>query len=147
MAPCWYSKLKPFALLSFSIYAFWNFYFAKRNNLIRYDVDKRFTNAISYGNVVYMSGQVGEGKTIEEQTRFALAELDKALKSAGSDKSQILELTIWLSDISRDYNAVNAIYDEWIIPGKPPPRACVQAKLYSDECYIEVRAVAAKNSI
>ncbi len=91
-----------------------------------------------------MSGQVGEGKTIEEQTRSALSEIDKALASAGSDKSNILELTIWLSDMARDYNTVNAIYDTWITPGKPPTRACVQAKLYSEDCYIEIRCIAAK---
>jgi enamine deaminase RidA (YjgF/YER057c/UK114 family) len=143
--PCWYSRAKPFFLAALSLFTWWQWQqTSKRDKLTRFDVDKRFTNAISYGNTIYMSGQVGEGKTIEEQTRSALSEIDKALASAGSDKSNILELTIWLSDMARDYNTVNAIYDTWITPGKPPTRACVQAKLYSEDCYIEIRCIAAK---
>lgn len=90
-----------------------------------------------------MSGQVGTGNSIEEQTRAALRDLDAALAKAGTDKSRILELTIWLADMEVDYARMNAVYDSWIIPGMPPCRACVQAKLYSPECKIEVRAIAA----
>jgi enamine deaminase RidA (YjgF/YER057c/UK114 family) len=110
----------------------------------RYDIDSRFTNAATIGNLVFMSGQVGTGSTIEEQTESALEEVALALKKAGSDKSRILELTIWLKDIKRDYAAMNSVYDRWIVPGKPPCRACVQSELYSPDCLVEVRAIASK---
>ena len=38
---------------------------------------------------------------------------------------------------------MNSIYDEWIIKKSPPTRACVQAQLYSKECLVEVRVIAA----
>ena len=36
----------------------------------RFDVDARFTNTVKYGEMVFISGQIGEGSTIEEQTRW-----------------------------------------------------------------------------
>ena len=65
----------------------------------RYDVDQRFTDCASYDGLVFMSGQVGEGDTIEEQTSSALKCVDDALKKAGTNKSKILECTIWLSSM------------------------------------------------
>jgi enamine deaminase RidA (YjgF/YER057c/UK114 family) len=73
----------------------------KRSNkdIKRYDVDKRFTDACKYNGLVFISGQVGVGSTIKEQTDRALADVDAALKKAGTDKTKILELTIWLADM------------------------------------------------
>lgn len=116
----------------------------KSPKIDRYDVDNRFTNVATVGNLVFMSGQVGSGESIEEQTISALEELTLALNKAGSDKSRILEITIWLKDIGRDYHAMNMIYDKWIVKDKPPCRACVQAELYSPSCLVEVRAIALK---
>jgi len=116
----------------------------KSPTIDRYDVDVRFTNVATVGNLVFMSGQVGTGETIEEQTISALEELTLALNKAGSDKSHILEITIWLKDIGRDYDAMNKIYDQWIVSDKPPCRACVQAHLYTPNCLFEVRAIAIK---
>lgn len=92
--------------------------------------------------MIYMSGQLGEGKNIEEQTRNVLKTIDEILAKCGSDKTRILELTIWLSDITRDYEGMNRVYDEWLTAGSPPCRACIEAKLFSPKYFIEVRAVA-----
>jgi len=47
--------------------------------LYRFDIDHRFTDAVRYDNLVFMSGQVGEGSSIEEQTKSALGNVDLAL--------------------------------------------------------------------
>ena len=112
----------------------------------RFDVDARFTNTIKFGELVFISGQIGEGTTIEEQTRTALAEVDKALRAAGTEKSKILEATVWLADIDRDYAGMNKVYDSWIVPGMPPARACIQAKLASSTYLVEVRVIAATSA-
>ena len=52
---CWFSRLQSLALFSLSIFSIWNYLFAKPK-LIRFDVDKRFTNAVSFGPMVFMSG-------------------------------------------------------------------------------------------
>lgn len=110
----------------------------------RYDVDGRFTDTTEYASLVFISGQVGEGSTVYEQTQSALKYVDKALANAGSDKSKILEATVWLTDITRDYDAMNKAYDAWIVPRQPPSRACIQSKLYSPETLVEIRVIAAK---
>ena len=115
----------------------------KKTELERFDVDKRFTNAIKYGNLVFISGQVGVGDTIQEQAESALRDVDIALNQAGTDKAHILECTVWLADMKTDYAAFNEVYDRWIIQGMPPTRACVQAQLYSPDCKVEVRVIAA----
>ena len=113
------------------------------SDIERFDVDARFTNAATFQNLVFLSGQVGVGATIEEQTLSALNEIDQALAKAGSHKSKILEATIWLANIDSDYKKMNQIYDQWLVPGKPPCRACIQAKLASEEYMVEIRVIAA----
>ena len=84
------------------------------------------------------------GNGILEQTKHALSCVDQALAKAGSDKSRVLEVTIWLADIERDYQVMNSVYDKWIESIIPPCRACVEAKLYSKDCLVEVRVIAAE---
>jgi enamine deaminase RidA (YjgF/YER057c/UK114 family) len=109
----------------------------------KFDVDSRFADSIKYGGLVFISGQVGEGSTIEEQTKSALSYVDAALEKAGTDKSRVLEVTIWLQDMDKDYDSMNAVYDQWFPAGSPPTRACVQAKLAKPEWKVEIRVIAA----
>lgn len=108
----------------------------------RFDVSNRFSESIKCGDILYTSGQLAEGETIEEQTKETLSIIDSILEKAGTDKSNILEMTIWLSDISRDYTGMNNIYDQWVPKGKPPCRACVEAKLFSPKYLVEIRVTA-----
>lgn len=117
--------------------------FGGRKAIKRYDVDARFTDAASYNGLVFISGQVGDGKNIEEQTASALKYVDDALAKAGTDKSRILEATVWLSDIKTHYSGMNKVYDTWIVAGKPPCRACLEAKLAAPEYLVEIRVIAA----
>ena len=116
----------------------------RESKLLRFDVAGRYSDAIKYNSLVFISGQCGEGfSSIEDQTRAALKSVDAALSKAGTDKSKILEATVWLADIERDYNGMNSVYDSWILPGKPPCRACIQAKLYAKDVLVEIRVIAA----
>ena len=63
--------------------------------------------------------------------------------SAGSDKSRLLQVTIYLADIS-EIDAMNALWDDWVPAGCAPVRACVQAKLANPGYRIEVVVVAAR---
>jgi len=112
----------------------------------RFDVEGRFSDAIGFDNLVFISGQLGEGKDIREQTINALAAVDAALSKAKSSKDRILECTIWLKDIERDYSEMNKVYDDWIAKDKPPTRACIEAKLYDPKYLIEIRVIATKSN-
>ena len=70
-----------------------------------------------------------------------LGQIDGLLAQAGSDKSQILSATIYLADIG-DFAAMNAVWDQWVVPGHTPARATVQAKLVTPDYKVEIQVVA-----
>eukprot|EP00047_Mylnosiga_fluctuans_P005061 m.238168 g.238168 ORF g.238168 m.238168 type:complete len:120 (+) comp13261_c0_seq1:40-399(+) len=104
----------------------------------------RYSEAVVHGNTVYLAGQVADDTSvgIEEQTKQTLAAIDRVLALAGTDKSYLLQATIYLRDMS-DYAAMNSVWDAWIAPHKPPGRACVQALMARPEFRVEVLAIAA----
>ena len=87
---------------------------------------------------------MGKGQTVGEQTTNTLANVDAALKQAGSSKEYILATTVWLKDIERDYDAMNVAYDEWVRTGPPPARVCVESKLAFEHLLVEIQVTAVK---
>ena len=105
----------------------------------------RFSEATIHNNVVYLAGQLPEDLSgdISQQTQETFALIDRLLAEAGSDKSQILSTTIYLKDITQDYAAFNAVWDEWLKEVKSPPRTCVETRLYHPDVLVEVTIIAA----
>ncbi|MGG4606389.1 RidA family protein [Alcaligenaceae bacterium 429] len=109
----------------------------------RFEPNARMSEAVVHGNTVYLAGQIGnEGQDITEQTRTALAEVDRALALAGTNKSNILQATIWLSDM-KDFAAMNAVWDAWIDPQNPPARATGKVELANPKLGVEIVVIAA----
>ena len=81
----------------------------------------------------------------QAQTANVLAQIDTVLRDLGSDKSQVIDATIFLADLA-DYDAMNAAWDAWVIPGQTPARATVQAKLANPAWKVEIKIVAAVNA-
>lgn len=103
----------------------------------------RMSSAVIHNGTAYLKGVTARsGKTVEEQTADVLAQIDELLKSAGSSRERLLQATIWLKSMA-DFNAMNAVYDRWVVPGAQPVRACVQAALASPDLLVEVRVIAA----
>jgi enamine deaminase RidA (YjgF/YER057c/UK114 family) len=113
-------------------------------NITRIEVEKRMSNAAIHNGTVYLAGQVGNpGEGVAQQTRTILAEIDRVLALAGSDKSRILMAQVWLSDIAT-FNEMNAVWDEWVAPGNAPPRATGESKLATPDYKVEIIVTAAK---
>jgi enamine deaminase RidA (YjgF/YER057c/UK114 family) len=113
--------------------------------ITRLGVGKRMSSAVIHGDLVYLSGVVAEaarGKSVTEQTREILARIDSTLAEAGTDKSRLLQATIWLADIA-SYGEMNVVWDGWVAPGETPVRACVEARLAAPEYTVEIRVIAA----
>jgi enamine deaminase RidA (YjgF/YER057c/UK114 family) len=110
----------------------------------RLHVAKRYSEVVIHNGTIYLAGQLADDfdGDIREQTRQTLANIDKMLAEAGSDKSKILSLTIFLKDMA-DYDGLNAEYDAWVADGHAPARACVEAKMYKPEVLVEMCVVAA----
>ncbi|WP_265517464.1 RidA family protein [Nitratireductor luteus] len=103
----------------------------------------RMSQIVVHGDTIYLAGQVGEGKTVREQTESMLASVDRLLAEAGSSKSKILQAVIWLADMG-DFADMNAVWDGWIDPENPPARACGEARLATPNYKVEVIITAAK---
>jgi enamine deaminase RidA (YjgF/YER057c/UK114 family) len=111
--------------------------------IIRNHVTERMSRIVVHNNTVYLCGQVGEANTpIKDQAEEMLARVDKLLIEAGSSKEHMLSATVYLSDI-RYFVAFNEVWDAWIVPGYPPTRACVEARMASPGVFCEVSVVAA----
>lgn len=104
----------------------------------------RMSQAVIHGDTVYLAGQVGtEGADIATQARDALASVEALLAEAGSDKSRILSVTVWLADMA-DFAAMNAVYDAWVDRDNLPARATGEAKLATPGYKVEFIVTAAR---
>ena len=112
----------------------------------RIKVGPRMSQAVIHGATVYLAGQVADDPNadVAGQTRQILDKIDGLLAEAGADKSKLISANVWLSDIST-FDQMNAVWDEWVTPGKPPARACVEGKLARPQLKVEIMVVAARS--
>lgn len=82
--------------------------------------------------------------TIEEQTELALRNVQAVLHAAGSDLNQVLQFTIYVSDIEL-WSGVNAAYVR-VMGDHRPARAIVPVKDLHFDTKIEIQAIAAVNA-
>jgi len=111
----------------------------------RIKTNKRMSQAVVHGATVYTAGQVSHnaaGQSVAAQTADILAEIDALLATAGSHKSRLLSATIWLTNMA-DFAEMNSVWDEWVVPGETPCRACVEANLAAPQYTVEIAVIAA----
>lgn len=113
------------------------------SDITRIGIGARMSEAVCYNGIVWLAGQVGNpGDPVADQTRQCLAEVDRILAAAGTDKTRILSAQIWLADIST-FAEMNAVWDAWVPQGHTPARATGEAKLAAPEYKVEVIVTAA----
>ena len=81
-------------------------------------------------------------ENFEQQAASTLARLEQALVEAGTSKTRLLSVQIFLSDINQK-NVFDGLWNEWIGNDADnwPQRICIQAGL-SGGLLIEIQAVA-----
>ena len=104
---------------------------------------RRMSKIIIHNETVYLCGQVAKDANtdITEQTRTMLEKVDDLLMQAGSDRQHILSATLYIKDM-QDFAAMNTVWDDWVIEGYSPARACVQASLARPELLVEISVIA-----
>jgi enamine deaminase RidA (YjgF/YER057c/UK114 family) len=113
--------------------------------LKRIDAGKRMSSAVIHGGKVYLAGFVAEaaaGKSVNEQTKDILGQIDTVLKKAGTSKTNIIKANIWLTDI-KTFAEMNSAWDAWVVPGQTPARATVESKLAAPGLDVEIMVEAA----
>lgn len=111
----------------------------------RIKVGPRMSQAVVHGGVVYTAGQVAinaAGEDAAAQTRDILAAIDGLLEAAGTDKSRLLTANIWLASMN-DFQAMNDVWDAWVVEGQTPARACVESRLAAPQFTVEIAVTAA----
>lgn len=111
--------------------------------ITRIEPGLRMSNAVVHNGTIYLAGQVGtSGDGVAAQTRTILAEIDRILALAGSDKTRILMAQIWLADMST-FAEMNGEWDAWVAKGHTPGRATGESKLAGPNYLVEIIVTAA----
>jgi len=110
----------------------------------RIDVSKRFSEVAIHNGVAYLAGQVptDDSQDAYQQTKQVLAEIDKFLAKANTNKSKLLMATVYLSNMAY-YDEMNRAWDEWVAENNAPPRAAVEARLANPNWKVEIVVTAA----
>lgn len=117
--------------------------------LKRIEPGKRMSAAVIHAGKVYLSGFVAEaaaGKSVAEQTKDILNQIDAVLRKAGSSKTAIIKANIWLTNI-KTFAEMNSVWDSWVEPGQTPARATVESKLAAPGLDVEIMVEAAVTRI
>ena len=102
------------------------------------------------GRLIAVSGQVAwdaEGNVVgrddvEAQARQVFTNVGMALAAAGADLSNVVKLTVFLTDIG-DLATVRRVRNEFVDPASPPASTLVQVSALVDPALkIEVEALA-----
>ncbi|MBN2740989.1 MAG: RidA family protein [Rhodobacteraceae bacterium] len=108
----------------------------------RIEAGARMSKIVRHNGVAYLCGQIGAGVDVTEQTKDCLARIDALLARAGSSRDKLLQAIVWLSDMA-DFDAMNAVWDDWVPEGEAPARACGEARLARSELKVEIIVTAA----
>lgn len=114
-------------------------------NIQRIDSNERLSRVVVHNGVVHVAGVTSShlDGDITAQTRDVLTKIDGYLAQAGTDKSRVLTVQIWLKDIDRDFAGMNGAWAEWADRANMPTRATCEAKLARPELLVEIIVSAA----
>ena len=109
----------------------------------RHGTTRRYSDSVVHNGTVYLVEVPADlAADITGQTQSLLAGVERLLAQAGSGKSRLLMVTIYLADMA-DYDAMNLVWDAWLPDGCAPSRACIQARLAKPEFKVEMALTAA----
>ncbi len=105
----------------------------------------RYSEAVVVNGLIFCAGMVPDTNSNDAtvQTENVLAQIDTLLAQCGSDKTKLVDATIYLADMA-DYAAMNIAWDSWVVPGLAPARATVEARLADPRWKIEIKIIAAR---
>jgi enamine deaminase RidA (YjgF/YER057c/UK114 family) len=94
--------------------------------------------------LIYIASQVAENTSLDVtgQAREILAFIDRLLAEAGAGRQDIVTAHIYLASVG-DYAAMNAVWDDWVVPGHTPARTTLGAKLISSGYKLQMEVTAA----
>jgi 2-iminobutanoate/2-iminopropanoate deaminase len=119
-----------------------------QNKAIDFKQGMPFSSGYVAGNTLYVAGQEGptngklEGTDITAQTTNAIGAIEKIVKKAGFQMTDIVSVTVYIADL-KDVPAMNEVYKK-LMPDPKPARATVQVAGLIGGAKIEISAIAVK---
>ena len=115
------------------------------SNIVRIATDTRRSRAVVYNGMVFVGGMTADDRSqdIRGQTKQTLAKIEKFLNDVGTDKSRLLSAQIWIKDITKDFAAMNEIWEAWTAPNAAPTRATAQCEMGAPDVLVEIIVTAA----
>jgi len=120
-----------------------------QHEAIGFKKDMPFSEGYIAGKTLYVAGQQGPdsngkvtGTGILLQTTNAIAAVEKVVKEAGFQMTDIVSITIYLTDLN-DVKEMNEVYKK-LMPDPKPARATVQVAGLIGGAKIEISAIAVK---
>lgn len=109
----------------------------------RFNVGPRMSDAVTYNQTIYYTSV----PTVDDDCAYAqmtsiLEDIDAVLAQNGSDKSKILDVTIFLVN-DEDFDEMNRAWDDWVDAENSPVRCTVRAGLMRPQWKMEVKIIAA----
>ena len=80
---------------------------------------------------------------INEQTKLTLASIDERLSQAGTDKSKILEATVFLTNLKKDFKGFDKEWRSWLPEGIGASRATVGVAQLANNDKVEIKVTVA----
>ena len=112
-------------------------------NIERWRGDAKGRSRTSAWRDLVFTVATAPGATVAEQTRASLAQISANLAEAGTDNSQLLSATVYLTDIANKAE-MDVEWCDWIGDAANwPQRACVQAAL-APGTLVEITVVAVR---
>jgi enamine deaminase RidA (YjgF/YER057c/UK114 family) len=103
------------------------------------------SGCVAHGDWVFLGGVTARDLAGDAaaQTAEVLAIIEGYLGAAGTDKSKVLTAQIWVRDMA-DFQAMTAVWNDWVDAEAPPARACVSAELYHPDALVEIMVTATR---
>jgi 2-iminobutanoate/2-iminopropanoate deaminase len=108
-----------------------------------------FSDGYVAGKTLYVAGQQGPdsngkvtGLDISKQTENTIAAIEKIVKKAGFQMTDIKSITVYITDLN-DVPKMNEVYKK-LMPNPKPARATVQVAGLIGGAKIEISAIAVK---
>jgi 2-iminobutanoate/2-iminopropanoate deaminase len=121
-----------------------------QNKAIDFKPGAPFSDGYVAGNTLYVAGQQGpdaQGKVtgldISQQTANTIAAIEKIVKKAGFQMTDITSVTVYITDLA-DVPKMNEVYKK-LMPDPKPARATVQVAGLIGGAKIEISAIAVKH--
>lgn len=82
------------------------------------------------------------GWDIEAQTRQLIANLDQVLAAAGANRADLVDITVFLTDMARDFKRFNEVYAEYFDQNGGPCRTTVEVGALPTPIAVEFKCIA-----